>query len=250
MDFATDFRAVQPVPFGAMLAPRPGRPQEGGDRQGRRAFLARVHRRRFASLKAAAEAVDVLPDEGETLHAFMSGFYDLMHLLVVLLDRFASSCERMGVATLSLSRRNVQEMVSLYDAGKVWRVELLTSDFFRRHDDDIFAELVSEFHARGQRVAAARSHCKVVTLALEDGRRYVLEGSANLRTNRNLEQFALTRDPGLHRFYDEWLDSMVTAHEIGQSHGTEAGGGGAPPAVAGGGVPRHTAACVRAGMGR
>jgi hypothetical protein len=52
----------------------------------------------------------------------------------------------MGAATLSLSRRNVQEMVALHDAGKVQRLDLLTSDFFRRHDDDIFAELVSEFH--------------------------------------------------------------------------------------------------------
>jgi hypothetical protein len=244
MDFAADFRAVQPVPFGAMLAPRADGPNEGGERQGRRAFLSRIHRRRFASLKAAAEAVDVLPDEGETLHAIMSGYYDLMHLLVVLLDRFGSPCERIGVATLSLSRRNIQELVTLHDAGKVRHLDLLTSDFFRKHDDDIFAELVSEFHARGQRVAAARSHAKLVVMALADGRRYVLEGSANLRTNRNLEQFALTRDPGLYGFYDAWLDSMVTAHEIGQSHGTEEGGGGTPPAVAGGGVPRHTAACV------
>jgi hypothetical protein len=208
-----DFRAVGSVPFGAMLGPR-DRPASAGDRQGRRAFLGRIHRRRFACLKAAAEAVDALPEEGQTLHAVMSGFYDLMHLLIVLLDRFAVPCERMGVATLSLSRRNVQEMVALYDAGKVRRLDLLTSDFFRKHDDDIFAELVQEFHQRGQRVAAARSHAKVVTLALADGRRYVLEGSANLRTNKNLEQFALTQGTDLHGFYDTWLRSMVDAHKI------------------------------------
>jgi hypothetical protein len=143
MDFAPDFRAVQAVPFGAMLGPR-DRPTEAGDREGRRAFLGRIHRRRFACLKAAAEAVDALPEEGQTLHAVMSGFYDLMHLLIVLLDRFDSPAKRIGVATLSLSRRNVQEMVALYDAGKVRRLEMLTSDFFRKHDDDIFAELVQE----------------------------------------------------------------------------------------------------------
>jgi hypothetical protein len=217
-----DFRAVGAVPFGAMLGP-PDRAKEPRERQGRRAFLGQIHRRRFACLKAAAEAVDALPGEGQTLHAVMSGFYDLMHLLIVLLDRFGSPCERMGVATLSLSRRNVQEMVALYDAGKVRRLELLTSDFFRKHDDDIFAELVSEFHARGQRVAAARSHAKVVTLALADGRCYVLEGSANLRTNHNLEQFALTQSTDLHGFYETWLGSMMNAHKIDPNHGTKAG---------------------------
>jgi hypothetical protein len=108
-------------------------------------------------------------------------------------------------------------MAALIDSGTVQRLDMLCSDFFRRHDDDIFAELVQEFRERGQRVAAARSHCKVVTMALDDGRRYVLEGSPNLRTNHNLEQFALTRDPALHGWYDAWLDEMVTRHEVNES---------------------------------
>jgi hypothetical protein len=221
MHFGIDFAGIRPVPFAGMVAQE--RPREDGAREGRRAFLSRVHRRRFASLQAAADAVHVLPDEGEAVHIVMSGHYDLMHLLIVLLGRFGSTCDAMGVATLSLSRRNVQEMAALYDAGKVRRLDLLTSDFFRKHDDDIFAELVQEFQSRGQRVAAARSHAKVVTLRLDDGRRYVLEGSPNLRTNHNLEQLCLTRDAGLHGFYDGWLDSMVTAHEIRPGDGPPTG---------------------------
>jgi hypothetical protein len=212
MELRPDLRGIKPVAFGTLL-----RPAQTGDRQGRRAFLARIHKRRFASLKAAADAVDVLPGEGESLHAVMTGLYDLMHLLIVLLQRFGAHCSTLRIATLSLSRRNVQEMTALLDSGNVGTLDLLASDFFRKHDDDIFAELCQEFHQRGQRVAAARSHCKVVTLALDDGRRYVLEGSANLRTNRNAEQFALARDPGLHAFYDGWLDSMVTENEVRQT---------------------------------
>ena len=174
MMIGPDFSAVKPIPFAGMV--RGQATDQAGDQQGRRAFMARVHKRRFASLQAAAEALAVLPDEGQSLHGVMTGFFDLMHLLVVMLDRFGSPCDAMRIATLSLSRRNVQEMVALFDAGSVKQMDLLTSDFFRKHDDDIFAELVTEFQARGQRVAAARSHCKVVTMALADGRRYVLEG--------------------------------------------------------------------------
>jgi hypothetical protein len=214
MHLGPDFSDMQPIPFGGMAREHgQAKPAEEAG-QGRRAFVSRVHRRRFACLQAAASALEVLPEEGESLHALMTGLYDLMHLLIVLLQRLGSPCETMRIATLSLSRRNVQEMVALFDDGKVKRLELLTSDFFRKHDDDIFAELVQEFQARGQRVAAARSHCKVVTMALEDGRRYVLEGSANLRTNHNLEQFALARDPRLHAHYDAWLAAMVMRHEI------------------------------------
>jgi hypothetical protein len=193
---------------------RPLSQANGEAPHGRRAFVARIHRRRFACLRAAAEILDVLPEEGESLHAIMTGLYDLMHLLIVLLDRLRSPCTTMRIGTLSLSARNVQELVALYDQGKVRSLDLLASNFFQKHEPDIFAELVQEFQQRGQRVAVARSHCKIVTLQLEDGRRFVLEGSANLRTNHNLEQFALARDAELFGFYDAWLAAMVAKYEI------------------------------------
>jgi hypothetical protein len=215
--FAPDFSTIKAVPFSAMVRGQAGADQ-AGDHQGRRGFLARVHKRRFASLQAAAEALDVLPGEGESLHAIMSGFYDLMHLLIVMLDRFESPCAVMRIGTLSLSARNVQEMVSLIDQGKVGKIDLLTSDFFRKNDEDIFQELLKEFGERSQRVASGRSHCKIITMHLRDDRRYTLEGSANLRTNRNAEQFCLSRDPELHAWYDTWLAGMVAKHEIKQNN--------------------------------
>ena len=177
----------------------------------------------MACLREAADALGHLPAEGETLHGLMTGTYDLMHLLVVLLGALGSPCLVMRVATLSLSARNVAEMAALLDAGAVRRLDLLVSDFARKHDKEIFASLLAEFSSRGQRVASARSHCKVVTLALEDGRRYALEGSANLRTNHNVEQFALSRGPQPHGWYDAWLGAMVSKHEVNES-GTAAAG--------------------------
>jgi hypothetical protein len=212
--FGIDYQAIQAVPFADMV--RGIKPSESGERQqGRRAFLTRTNRRRFACLRAAADALTLLPqDEGEALHGIMTGFYDLMHLLIVLLQRLGAPCDTMRLATLSLSRRNVQEMAALLDSGSVRRIDLLTSDFFYKHDEEIFAELLKEFSLRGQRVAAARSHCKIVALALDDGRRYVLHGSPNLRTNKNAEQFCLERSADLFGFYDTWLNEMVTANEV------------------------------------
>src|SRR5262245_45693853 len=126
MPFGPDFTGITPVPFAGLVRPAQA-PADDRTRPGRRAFLARTHQRRFACLRAAAEVLDVLPDEGESLHAVMTGLYDLMHLLIVLLDRFGSPCRVLRIATLSLSRRNVQEMVALFDQGKVRQLSLLTS---------------------------------------------------------------------------------------------------------------------------
>jgi hypothetical protein len=200
-------------PFAGATPPRFA-PEAAGLPPGK---LTRPDRRRMVALREARQALDHLPAEGETLHGLMTGTYDLMHLILALLGALGSPAQTMRIATLSLSARNVAEMAALLDGGTVLRLDLLCSDFFRKHDREIFSGLVQEFRRRGQRVAAARSHAKVVTIALADGRAYTLEGSANLRTNHNLEQFALSRDAGLHRFYDAWLAGMVSNHEIHES---------------------------------
>jgi hypothetical protein len=225
--FAIDFRTIQPIRFNlhpqAEVPPSPDQDvalRVVATGKAGRTFLARVQRRRMAGIKRAAEVLDVLPAEGESLHAIVFGYFDLMNVLLAFLDKAGSPCSVLRIATLSLSKRNALELGALLDAKTVRSLDVLTSDFQRKHDPEILAEALAELSVkRGQRVAAARSHCKIVTLALDDGRRYVLEGSANLRTSRNMEQFALSRDPALFGFYDGWLSEMVTTHEIRQSDG-------------------------------
>src|SRR6185369_15584345 len=130
--------------------------------------------------------IEILPSEGESLHLVLSGYFDLLNLVLALLDKVGSPCLTLRIATLSFSKRNVKELAGLIDSGAVRQVDLLTSDYQRQHDQDYMVLALEELSVkRGQRVAAARSHCKLITMALEDGRRYVIEGSANLRTSRN-----------------------------------------------------------------
>jgi hypothetical protein len=199
---------MQFTPLSFSTPAKPGESVKGG-------FVTRTALRRMARLKTAEAALPLLPEEGQTLHGLMCGSYDLMHLLIVLLDKLGP-CDQMQIATLSLSARNVTEMAAFLDASRVRHLSILVSDFFRRHDKVIFTELVAAFSKRNQRVAAARSHCKIVTLALEDGRRFTLEGSANLRTNSNIEQFALTQGVELYEWYSTWISEMVAQHEVRQ----------------------------------
>ena len=62
------------------------------------------------------------------------------------------------------------------------------------------------------RLAAARSHCKVVCFDLGPCDGLVFEGSANLRTNGNREQLTATRDRALHDWHAAWIDELVSAH--------------------------------------
>jgi hypothetical protein len=200
------------------------RPEEQADPDAPRGHLGKAAARRTAMLAEAADVLAVLPGPGEALHALMTGRYDLMALLVVLLDRLGP-CGQLRIATLSYNRRNVAELLRQIDAGAVGRLTLLCSAFFRRHNPECWQALADGLAKRpgAHRLAAARSHAKVVCLALADGTRLVMEGSANLRTNSNQEQFCLVRDAGLHDWHAGWIDALVATHEGDESRSRAAG---------------------------
>jgi hypothetical protein len=171
----------------------------------------KVAARRTAQLAAAADALAVLPAAGEAVHGLMTGRYDLMHLLVCLIDRLGT-VETLRIATLSYNGRNLSEMLGLLDGGKVKTLTLLCSAFFRDHNGGLWDETLEEFRDRGQRTAAARSHAKVVTFAFVSGQRLTVEGSANLRSNGNREQLLLADGASLHDWHAGWIDALVIEH--------------------------------------
>jgi hypothetical protein len=182
-------------------------------------IVGKAAARRTAMLAHAGDVLAVLPGPDETLHALMTGRYDLMHLIAVLIGAL-DGCTEVRFATLSFNGKNLAEIVNLLDSGAVGKLTLLCSAFFRDHNRELWEECLEDFRDRGCRAAAARSHCKVVTLLTRDGRKYTLEGSANLRTNSNREQFALTQDAALYQWHAGWIDALVTAHE-GEAETTE-----------------------------
>jgi hypothetical protein len=207
--------------FGHVFA----RPTEQADPELPRGHLARAAARRTAMLAEAAQVLAVLPGPGEALHALMTGRYDLTALLVALFDRLGP-CREVRIATLSYNLRNVAELLKQIDARKIGRLTLLCSLFFKQHNPEIWTAMQDGLADRpgGHRQAAARSHAKVVCLHFRDRKRFVLEGSANLRTNSNQEQFCLVRSAGLHDWHGHWIDDMVTRYAAGnESNESRAG---------------------------
>ncbi len=203
--------------FGASV--RPGMPAP---------LRGKALRRRMVQFREAAELLPYLPAApGEATHAVMTGRYDLMILLSAVLESYGVTCRHLRIATLSFNGRNVSEIAHLLRVeppGPVERVTLLCSTFFQEHNRAEFADAartVAGFPGRW-RLAAARSHAKVACVDLVDGRKLVLEGSANLRTNSNREQLTAVLDAELHDWHAAWIDELVNAHE----HRPEPGAGG------------------------
>jgi hypothetical protein len=201
LTFTTDFPGL----------PSPDRPAAEDFRRLAKAFKARL--RRSAQLRKAAEVIPHLPAEGESLHTLLTGFFDFALVLTCVLRSRPCPCDHARVSTLSFGRKNVQEIVGWIDDGLVGRLTLLCADFMAKASPEVYQGAVAELvERRGQVVGSGRCHAKVVTLAFADGLRLSFEGSANLRTNRNLENLCVVNDPGLHDFHAAWIDAKVREH--------------------------------------
>jgi hypothetical protein len=193
-----------------------GRPSPRSRREQARAFKAALRRR--AQLRCAAEVLPHLPGPGESLHALLTGTFDFLLVLSCVIRSRPATCDVLRVTTLAFSRRNTQELARLCDERLVARLVLLTSDFMAKSNAAIYQGAVGELvTARKQTVASARCHAKVACLSFSDGLRLVFEGSANLRTNKNVEQVTAINDPDLHDWHAAWVDEKVREHEVHQS---------------------------------
>jgi hypothetical protein len=182
-----------------------------------RAHIAAARRRYAAMLREAADILPRLPAPGESLHALMTGLYDFMTVVGHVITTHKMPCKVLRIATLAFSSRNVAEIAQLTDQGAVRAVHLICSDFFAKHNAAVFAEARAELGWRGGRLAAPRCHAKVCCLEFEGGGKLVFEGSANLRTNGNIEQFSLTNDAELHDWHAAWMEGKLREWEIDQA---------------------------------
>ncbi len=168
--------------FAAIPRPAFGRQAQHVEDKTPGVLKAKAKARRAVMFKEAGELLAALPAPGEAVHAIMNGNYDLMVLLVALLDLHPAPCRRLRIATLCFNRRNAVELLGLLESGKIGGLTLLASTFFQGHNKELDEWFRGELAAYpGSKTAAARSHCKVVCFDFADDAAMVLEGSANLR---------------------------------------------------------------------
>jgi hypothetical protein len=171
----------------------------------------------------AARHLERLPEPGESIHAIMKGNYNAWDLVPAVF-KLAGKCkiDALHVATLSFNQQNAIELLEMYDRGDVRAVVFLCSCYFEQTSAQEYAIIDVGLRRRGQQCQAARNHAKIILFAMADGRRLIIESSANLRSCRNVEQFCMTADADLYEFHRQWIERMVIdAREQKQKAGSK-----------------------------
>lgn len=159
--------------------------------------------------KDAAESLGRIPDEGESLHMVISGRFALWDFVPAMLTLSGTTITAMHIATLGFSKRNIAKMCELHDAGRIGSIHLLCSHYFAGTSGAIYDFAVEQFATRsGCKFLSVRTHAKMVLVAFADGRKIVIESSANLRSCKNIEQVSIFADGALYAFHRGWIEGL------------------------------------------
>lgn len=157
----------------------------------------------------AAKQIGRLPAPCEAVHCLMGGDYHGFDIVPALIDLEGQPVEKLTIATLSFSKKNLSHLTLLLDQGRIQSVELLASDYFAKADALIYTAAKRELENRGHKIGFARTHAKVICMTTP-GNNYVVESSANLRSCVNFEQFCIFNDRELLTWHREWISYLLT----------------------------------------
>ena len=184
----------------------------------------RIHKpkkiRSFKDSAIAYENAEKLAKElkigkGERYFTFIAGnfvFGDFIEAFCTENDLFI---KKMTISTLSMSEINVDSLANLLINKFVNKLDLIVSDYFYSNERHkivkyIYQEL--DIDNRFQLVVA-RSHTKICTFETYDGMKYVIHGSANLRSSDNIEQFDIEENEFLHDYIDEFHSKITEQYK-------------------------------------
>ena len=169
---------------------------------------AQAIRRQVIRTKKAALDLGEPPKAGEEITLILGGEFHGIDLVVSLLNSTAATCEKLTISTLSTNADNAETIAKLMQAGKIRECLIVASEMFRDRSPEDYQRVLKTIEAAGGKIYAARNHSKIVLMQMDDGARFVMHGSLNLRRCHSFEQIAIVNDGELFHFFEEFILSM------------------------------------------
>ena len=153
---------------------------------------------------------EILVEKDSRLYALIDGSFIFGDWIEAFLVK--NQCKaKITLSTLSLSQENVDSFINLINAGYIEELNIIVSDYFfanEKHNlvpymykyldiDDIF------------QLAVCRTHTKITLIEFEEFK-YVVSGSANLRSSDNMEQISIEENAELYEFNHKIHTDIIT----------------------------------------
>lgn len=113
-----------------------------------------------------------------------------------------------------MSENNVDSLVNIMLSGLCAELHLTLSSYFFAHErNGLIKYIYQELKQYNFHLSVAGTHMKTALIETDD-MKLVMQGSANLRSSRNIEQFSITDDSGLYDFNMDFINTIEKTYII------------------------------------
>ena len=164
---------------------------------------------KFPNAQKLAKKIDL--QAKENLFCIVDGSFVFGDFILAFLHYHNIKAVRMDISTLSLSMHNIVGLENFIKKGYIDNLNFLIGYYFYAHERKGLMEALYErldFENRLQ-VSVCRNHMKCITILTDRGNKIVIDGSANLRSSDNLEQFSLEFNPEKYDFITNFNDKLL-----------------------------------------
>ena len=149
--------------------------------------------------------LDPLPTEGESVHLVLPGGIALGEIGWAVVDGTRLPGP-LTVSTLGFGRRWIAGLIDRLRDGRITSGVVVCSNYFRKSDPTEFADAAAALAPWPVTLTDARTHAKIAVYG-----NFSLEGSANLRSCRSVENVCITNDNTLADFHRQWINTLTTS---------------------------------------
>ena len=153
---------------------------------------------------ALAGVLDPLPTAGESIHIILPGNVALGDVVWTVVDG-TQLPGPLHVSTLGFGRAWVHGLLERLQTRQITEATIACSDYFAKSDAAEFQEARELLAPWPVTLMAGRTHAKVATFNTLS-----MEGSANLRACRSIENVSITNDTNLANFHRRWITTLTT----------------------------------------
>lgn len=121
--------------------------------------------------------------------------------------------EEMTIAIFSISRKIVTGIAALIDEGKVNpNINILVSDMWAKLKRETDYCFLTDNFPKGK-IGIERIHVKIMLAQTNLGNYYIYEGSGNLSTNTNYEQYIFEESKDTYDFHYNWINELINKNK-------------------------------------
>ncbi len=161
-----------------------------------------------------AEQLIAIKEENSFVNCLIPGNFVFCDLLEAIANIIPGGID-LDIATLSYSYENVETFSRMFENKTMNHLSLVVSDYFYAHERrGVYRYTLDTLPLSQTDIAVAGIHSKIHLIADTHGNYYSLEGSANLRSSQNVEQFVFIKSKDVYDFHKKWIAQLLDKYSV------------------------------------